>query len=238
MEMFTMGTLVSYELKDSIASIAMDDGKVNVLSLEMQTELNKALDRAVEDQAVTLITGRPGVFSAGFHLPTLQSGGPKALKMLIGGFELAYRLLSFPTPVVMACSGHAIAMAAFLVLCGDYRIGANGPYKLTANEVAIGLTVPRAAIEICRAKLTPSHFNRSVLNAEIFTPADSIPAGFLDRVVPEDKILNEARIKAIEYSKLDMPAYRQTKALVREKLLIDLRAAIEYDRADFREIFK
>jgi enoyl-CoA hydratase len=87
-------------------------------------------------------------------------------------------------------------------------------------------------------KLTPSHFNRSVLNAEIFTPADSIPAGFLDRVVPEDKILNEARIKAIEYSKLDMPAYRQTKALVREKLLIDLRAAIEYDRADFREIFK
>jgi enoyl-CoA hydratase len=73
--------------------------------------------------------------------------------MLIGGFELAYRLLSFPTPVVMACSlAMRSPMAAFLVLCGDYRIGANGPYKLTANEVAIGLTVPRAAIEICRAQ--------------------------------------------------------------------------------------
>ena len=233
-----MSDLVRYRLNDSVATITMDDGKVNVLSLEMQAELNQALDRAIEDQAVVVITGRPGVFSGGFHLPTLQSGGPQAVEMLIGGFELAYRLLSFKTPVVFACSGHTIAMALFLAQCGDYRIGIDGPYKLVANEVAIGLTVPRAAITICRDRLTPAHFNRAVLNAEIYTPSESIPAGFLDRVAPEDTLLQEARAKAIEYSKLNMPAYNQTKTLVREKLLTDLRAAIDSDHADFREIFK
>lgn len=215
----------------------MDDGKVNVLSLQMQAELNQALDRAVEDQAIVVITGRPDIFSGGFHLPTLRSGGRDALDMLIGGFELAYRLLSFPQPVVIACNGHTIAMGAFLTLCGDYRIGVDGAYKIVANEVAIGLTMPWTAIVVCRDRLTPAHFNCAVLNSEIYTPAESIPAGFLDQVVPADVLMEQAQTKAGEYANLDTLAYQGTKTRVREKLLADLRTAIEADLACFREIF-
>ncbi|HUN31199.1 MAG TPA: enoyl-CoA hydratase-related protein [Trebonia sp.] len=96
---------------------------------------------------MVLIEGRDGVFSAGFDLPVLRNGGPDALTMLRSGFELAARLLEFPQPVVIACTGHAVAMGVFLLLCGDYRVGATGPFKITANEVAIGLTMPRAAVE-------------------------------------------------------------------------------------------
>ena len=91
--------------------------------------------------------------------------------MLEAGFALAQRILSFPTPVVIAVPGHAIAMGVFLVLCGDYRVGADGPYRITANEVAIGLTMPRAAVEICRQRLAPAHFTRAVGLAEVYAAA-------------------------------------------------------------------
>jgi len=179
-----MGTLVSYQLEGSIATITMDDGKVNALSVQMLTELGAALDRATADRAVVVLTGRDGLFSAGFDLAVLRGGGSDASGMLRAGFELAERLLSFPTPVLIACTGHAVAMGVFLLLSGDYRVGAAGPYKITANEVAIGLTMPRAAVEICRQRLTPAHFNRAVVLAEVFSPDDAVAAGFLDRVVP------------------------------------------------------
>ena len=153
-----MQSLVGYQLADSVATITVDDGKVNVLSLRAITEINQALDRALDDAAVVVLAGRPGVFSAGFDLPVIRAGGPAATSMLRAGFDLAERVLSYPRPVVIACTGHAVAMGAFLLLSGDYRVGAAGPYKITANEVAIGLTMPRAAVEICRQRLTPAHF--------------------------------------------------------------------------------
>src|SRR5262245_42615458 len=139
-----MGTLVTYRLDGRVATITMDDGKVNVLSPGMLAELNGALDRAVEDRAVVLLTGGGRVFSAGFDLKVLGAGGQEALAMIRAGFELAARVLSFPQPVVIACGGHAMAMGVFLLLSGDYRVGAAGSYKITANEVAIGIPVPRS----------------------------------------------------------------------------------------------
>ena len=169
-----MGTLVSYRHEDSVAAITMDDGKVNALSVQMLAELNGALDRAAADRAVVVLSGRPGVFSAGFDLPVLRAGGSPAIAMLREGFELAERMLSFPIPVAIACTGHAVAMGAFLLLSGDYRVGAAGPYKLAANEVAIGLTMPRAAIELLRQRLAPAHFNRAVTLAEPFSPENAV----------------------------------------------------------------
>ena len=105
-----MGTLVTYRLRDSVATITMDDGKVNALSLAMLTELGAALDRAAADRAVVVLTGREGVFSAGFDLPVLRAGGTEAADLLHAGFDLAARLLAFPTLVLVACTGHAVAM--------------------------------------------------------------------------------------------------------------------------------
>ncbi len=156
---------------------------MNVLSPAMLGELDAALDRAMADRAVVLLAGLPGVFSAGFDLPVLNAGGAASVAMLRAGFALAERLLSFPTPVVIACTGHAVAMGAFILLSGDYRVGAAGPCKIAANEVAIGLTMPRAAVEILRQRLAPAHFSRAATLAEPFSPDQAVEAGFLDRVV-------------------------------------------------------
>src|SRR5260370_36007752 len=179
-----MGALVSYHRRDSIATVRMAAAKVNVLSLQMPAELNTALDRASADRAVVVLTGRQGVFSAGFDLAVLTAGGSAVFAMLRAGFELAERILSFPAPVLIGCTGHTVAMGAFLLLSADYRIGAAGPYKITANEVAIGFAMPQTAVEICRQRLAPTHLTRAVILAEGVLPADAVTAGLLDRVVP------------------------------------------------------
>ena len=98
---------VIYSHEDSIAVIRMDDGKVNALGPTMQQALNEAIDQADRDDVGALvITGNERVFSGGFDLKILTSGEAQpAIDMLRGGFELAYRLLSYPKPVVMACTG-------------------------------------------------------------------------------------------------------------------------------------
>ncbi len=218
-----MATPVTYELEGEIATITMDDGKVNALSPEMLSGVDAALDRAAGDRAPVVLTGRDAVFSAGFHLPTLRGGGPEARDMVRAGFELAVRMLSFPMPVVIACPGHAIAMAVFLLQSGDYRVGAGGPYKITANEVGIG-----------RQRLTPAHFNRAMINAEVYAPDEAVEAGFLDRVVPPSELDATARQVARELGELDPDAHAATKLAARDEALRAIRAGIEADDGGLR----
>jgi enoyl-CoA hydratase len=226
-----MSSLVRYQLHESIATITMDDGKVNVLSPRMLADLNSAFDRAEAERAVVVLGGRAGVFSAGFDLPVLRAGTSDAREMLVAGFELSARILAFPRPVVVACTGHAIAMGFFLLLSGDYRVGAAGPFKLTANEVAIGLTVPFAAVEICRQRLNPAHFNRAVILAEPFAPEDAVDAGIFDRVVPAPDVDETARATAALLTTLDLDAHAATKLRARDAALLAIRAGIDAEFA-------
>jgi enoyl-CoA hydratase len=226
-----MTALVSYRLHEGIATIAMDDGKMNALSPEMFAQLDAAFDRAEEDRAVVVLTGRGAVFSAGFDLRVLMAGGATAARMVLSGFELAERILSFPAPVVVACGGHAIAMGVFLVLAGDYRLGASGRYRIGANEVAIGITMPFFAVEICRQRLAPAHFNRAVINAEMYAPEEAVAAGFLDRVVAAGELDASARAVAASLATLDVEAHAASKLRARGEALRAVRAAIDADAA-------
>ena len=118
---------------------------------------------------------------------------PSADQVLVGRFELlqaelALRILSFPYPVVAACHGNAYPMGAFLIMSSDHRLAAEGDYRIGMNEVAIGLTVPRFAIEVARQRLAPAYFSRVVMTAEMFGPAEAATAGFFDRVVPAERL--------------------------------------------------
>ncbi len=232
-----MSSLVTYVLEGSVATITMDDGKKNALSSAMLSELNAALDRALSDRATVLLTGREGVFSAGFDLTTLMAGGVNAFNMVRGGFELAAKVLAYPAPVVAACGGHAIAMGAFLMLSADYRFGVSGPFKVVANEVALGLTIPYAAAEICRQRLTPAHFNRTVLLSEVYTPEAAVEAGFFDRVVAPADLTDAAHKLATELTKLNAKAHAASKLRVRAQVLEAMKHAIAADDADLRKVW-
>lgn len=231
--MRAMADIVRYDRSGRVATIEMDDGKVNCMSLAMMAELNRALDQAQRDGAAVVITGREGMFCGGFDLATFKQGGEPLYQMLKQGAELAARVMAFPSPVVTAWSGHTVAMGVFLGISADVRIGAAGAFKIVCNEVAIGLTLPRFAIEVVRHRLTPAHFNRALVTAETYSPERAVEAGFLDRVVPPADLLAEATKTATALTQLSAKAHAESKLLVRESALAALRNAIEVELGSF-----
>ncbi len=225
-----MAMPATYMRNGAIARILLDDGKVNVMSVGMLAALHEAFDQAETDGAVVILTGRGKTFSAGFDLKVFSDGDANEnFSMLRSGAELAYRLLSFPTPIVAACNGHALPMGAFLLMCSDLRIAAEGTYGIGMNEVAIKLTVPRFAVEAARQRLTPAYFNRALTTGQLFGPAEAAAAGFVDWTVPAAELDAVATRTAEALCKIDMPSHHATKLRAREGALKAIRAAIDSD---------
>jgi enoyl-CoA hydratase len=225
---------VSYRHDESIAVITMDDGKVNALGPAMQQALQDALDSAdSDDVGAVVITGNERVFSGGFDLKILTSGEVRpAMDMLKGGFELAHRLLSYPKPVVMACTGHAIAMGAFLLCSGDHRVGAPA-YNIQANEVAIGMTIPYAALELMKLRLTRSTYQQAAGLAKTFFGETAVAAGWLDEIVLPEAVRDRALEAAHEFATLHQHAHAATKLRTRAEALAGIRAGIDGMASEF-----
>ena len=216
---------VSYSHKDSVAVIRMDDGKVNVLGPTMQQALNEAIDQADRDDVGSLvIAGNQKILTSGESQP--------AIDMLRGGFELSYRLLSYPKPVVIACTGHAIAMGAFLLSSGDHRVAAHA-YNIQANEVAIGMTIPYAALEIMKLRLTRSAYQQAAGLAKTFFGETALAAGFVDEIALPEMVLSRAEEAAREFAGLNQQAHVGTKLRARADALKAIRAGIDGIEAEF-----
>lgn len=225
-----MSTLVNYRLDNGIAIIQICNGKVNALSPEVIQQLHKALEQAIADQAVVILTGQPGILSGGYDLSVMQSGADNALKLVEQGSKLTRRMLAHPYPLIVACQGHAVAKGAFLLLAADYRLAAAGDFKIGLNEVQIGMTMHHAGLVLARNRLTPAAFQRAVLLAEMFDPPAACHAGFVDQVVASDHLLAQAMAVAARLKQLNMTAHHNTKLKARAALLAELDTAIELDR--------
>jgi len=232
-----MSDIVTYERIGGVGVITMNDGKANAVSLALQAGVNAALDKAEADNVPVVLTGKPGILSAGFDLKTLAASGQPAVDMLNGGLNLSLRLLSFPTPVVVACPGHAIAMGIFLMLSCDYRIGVRGAYKYAANEVAIGMTMPFSTIEILRHRVTPAALTRAVVLAEAFTPDNAVETGVLDLVVDEADLMSTAIATAESFNALNLTAHAHSKKRLRAEMLDAMRAGLAKDDDGWRKQF-
>lgn len=225
-----MSDMVSYELEDGIATLTLNNGKVNALSSTMFEALNAAFDRAEQDRAVLILTGQPGILSAGYDLKVMTSSPENANALVTIGSIFTRRMLAHPFPVIVACPGHAIAKGAFLLLSADYRIGVEGAFNIGLNEVQIGMTMHHSGIELARERLTKPAFHRSVINGEIFNPQGALEAGFLDKIVPVDELMAVARATANQLKKINMTAHGNTKLKARKGLLDTLDRAIELDQ--------
>ena len=223
---------VQYSLQDQVATIRIDDGKRNALSPQVLREIYQALDQAESDQALVIITGREDVFSAGFDLNVMKRGGMDAIRMLRLGYALPKRVLSYPYPVIAACNGHSLAMGVFLMLSADYVIGSHGDFRIAANEVAIGMTMPRIAAAMLRHRLRPAAYQRAVTLAEYFDVESALQAGFFDELVSQGDLLPRAEECAVEFKKLDAHAHRASKRQIRASLIRKMRFGIPLDLLD------
>lgn len=213
---------VTYQTDGPVAVITLDDGRANALSPEVSASIDHYLDQVEGDDTIRalVITGREGRFSGGFDLSVIRSGDPAAIGAMVdAGGRLVRRLYGGPVPVVAACSGHAVAAGALLLLGCDVRIGPDAPVKIGLNEVAIGLTLPRWALTIAAERLSIRHRQRSVAVANLYDGKGAVDAGFLDEAVAPDQVLARATEVAAALAELDPAAYARTVAEFRGSTL-------------------
>lgn len=229
-----MSDLVQFSLVGSVARLHFDDGKANVVSPTSLPALNAALDRAEKEAGAVVLFGRAGRFSGGFDLATMQAGAEPARRLVAGGALLGTRLAASPLPIVVGCGGHALAMGALLLLGADVRIGAEGDFKIGLNEVAIGLTLPEFAVELASERLSKRHLLRATTTAELYGPAAACNAGYLDRVVPAEKLEAEAMAEAARLAELPRHAFATTKRALRGPMVERIRAGLERNLAHWQ----
>tara|TARA_B100000941_G_scaffold103994_1_gene72727 strand:- start:76 stop:768 length:693 start_codon:yes stop_codon:yes gene_type:complete len=206
--------LATIETKDDISIITLNDGKANVFSSQMTQDINYCLDKVSNEKGCLIITGKEGMFSAGFDLKTLQGGDVKLIQeMTLSGFKLLSRIFSFPRPVIAACSGHGIALGTFLLCCCDYRIGIKGDFMLGANEMRTNMVIPHPILELIKFRVAQSHKYRAVLGAEMYSLSDGKNAGLIDEIVEPEDLFRTAMEKAKDLATMGHPSYSLTKEL-------------------------
>jgi enoyl-CoA hydratase len=220
---------VSLERDGAVAVISIDDGKANALSPDVLSAIAESFDKAEADGATAvLLQGRPGRFSAGFDLSIMTSGVEPMRALVTQGGELLLRIFTYPAPVVAACTGHALAAGALVLLVSDVRIGAEGEFKIGLNEVAIGMGLPIYGVEFARYRMPPSAFDSAILG-QVFAPADAVRVGYLDRT--SANVIDDAMAEAQRLSALRTGAVSHTKQLARQAIADHIAHTLDADMA-------
>jgi len=217
----------------AVMVVHLDDGKANALSPATIAAVNAALDEAEADTSISALVlhGRPGKFCAGFDLNVMRGNDLAAIVDLVSdGGDLVRRLYGSSVPVVAACTGHALAAGALLLLGCDLRIGADIDCKIGLNEVAIGMVLPGWALTIAAERLSRRHLQPAVALAQVFDGRGAVEAGYLDQVAPEADVLATAVAQAAAFGALNRMAYAGTVAALRGGVLARMAEQIAADR--------
>jgi enoyl-CoA hydratase len=226
---FVTTDALRYSLEGTTAILHMDDGKANALSDVMIAALVESLARAEKEASAVVLVGRADRFCAGFDLKVMMSGPENAKALLRRGSDLLMKLYGLSIPLVIACTGHALAGGALVLLTGDVRVGAAGAYRIGLNEVSIGMPVPVLAMELARDRITTTELGRATLQATIYGPEEAARIGYLDTVVPAGEVLAKAKEEATRLTALARPAYTATKARLRGKTIAHILGTLEED---------
>jgi len=228
-----MDDITTLAIDDGIAVVTMDDGKANALGHDMIGALLGRLDEVEAAGADALVVaGRPGRFSAGFDLAVMREGSEAAQGMLASGVDLFLRLYEFPRPVVAACTGHAIAAGAIILMSSDLRVGTDGEFKIGMPELTIGMPLPFFATELMRERLSKRHVARATLG-QMYDPATSVDVGFLDEVVDADDLLDTAMARARVVGQVGRGALKRTRVTTRGPVAAAVRSGLNEDLSHF-----
>ena len=193
----------------------------NALNPELLRHLVAALDAAVAGGArAIVISGRPGMFTGGLDVPELlQLDRGQMLDAWKVFFDVQARLAASPLPVVAAITGHSPAGGAVLSLYCDYRVMADGPFKIGLNEVQVGLCPGPVIYAVLRRLVGPRHADQLVSAGALLTPPEALEVGLVDRIVPENEVVPVAVAWAQSLISLPPEAVAATRRFARRDLI-------------------
>jgi enoyl-CoA hydratase/carnithine racemase len=209
----------------------------NALSPELMAALTAALAQAAAEAAAApasapasapaasgrvaglVLSGAPGMFSAGLDLPYLLTLDRAGIRVMWNNlYALLRSLAASPLPVVAAVTGHSPAGGAVLAIHCDARVMADGDFRIGLNEVRVGLPLPPVIFAAMRRLVGPRQAERMCVSGALVSPAEAARIGLVDEVVPADQAVERAVAMAAELAALPRAAMAATRRLARADL--------------------
>jgi enoyl-CoA hydratase len=220
---------ITRTVRDGIATLTMDDGKVNAFDFEFFDEFDARLDECAADAAV-VIAGRPGMFSAGLNMKVMQTLDDEGTARLLVRFgESMLRAWLEPRPVVAAATGHAIAGGTIMAMVCDHAVAADGDFRWGLTETTIDFPLPRWIIAIARGNVRSDRLDDLLLPGASVIPAEAVEVGFADAVAPPDEVIEAATAKAGQLTQLPRLTYAETKRRLRQPAVEAVRETMHAD---------
>lgn len=209
----------------AVREIRLDRPPVNALDPELVGELDRALRAAGEEAQAVVLSGRPGMFSAGLDVPALMQLDREGMcKFWTSFFGLMRTLAASKVPVAAAITGHSPAGGAVISLFCDTRVMTRGDYRIGLNEVAVGLVVP-PVIQAGLRRLVGAHrAERLMVAGALISPDDALEVGLVDQLADDPEGAVEA---AIGWCKRHCELPRQAMIETRKLARADLAALFE-----------
>ncbi|MDE2316073.1 MAG: enoyl-CoA hydratase/isomerase family protein [Xanthomonadaceae bacterium] len=224
---------------DTVVEIRLGRPPVNALDLAMLQSLHAALDESIRSGARGIVlSGVPGMFSAGVDVPALlQSDRAGVLAFWREFFATAAALACSPVPVAAAITGHSPAGGAVLALMCDYRVMAQGPYKIGLNEVQVGLAVPDCIQLALRRVVGAYRAERLLVAGAMIDAQQALACGFVDETTGIDQVTTRALHWMQEVLDLPQHAMLATRRVARADLVATYADVDALPVADFVEGF-
>lgn len=213
---------IKVNIKDKVAVLSLNRGRSNAINTEMVNELHQMIRNIENDDSIAglIITGQDGFFSAGLDLIELFDYDEETIKSFWVDFlDLITSLVSFKKPMIAAISGHSPAGGCVLALCCDYRIMAEGKFRIGLNEVPVGIIVPENIFHLYSFWLGQANAYRFLLEGKLMKPEEALSFGLIDEVVNPESILHAAERKMQTYIRLERNTWQQSKINMRQELL-------------------
>lgn len=216
-----MNTL-SITKQENFAILQLDKGSSNALNIEMFQELIQAFKDFEKDDKIegVVLTGKGNFFSAGLDIIELYSYDKAKVEEIFDLlFETMRTMISFSKPLVAAINGHSPAGGCVLAICADYRIMAEGKFRIGLNEVPVGIIIPQYIYETYAYWIGSGKAAQYILEGRLCDNQEAINIGLVDEFVAQEKVL-EASIERVKfYTKFNANTWSKSKLLMRAGLL-------------------
>ena len=222
-------SLVETLVHGHVVELRLARAPVNALNPQLCNDLANALAGALANGAGGIVlSGGPKVFSAGLDVPFLLSLGDDQAALLqawTAFFDAARALLESPVPVVAALAGHSPAGGCVLALCCDYRIMAEGPYRIGLNEAQVGLVAPEGIQALMARVVGPHRAERLLVAGAMPDAAEALRIGLVDELTGIDDVATRARVWLEELLQLPRKPMLETRRIARADAVACLREA-------------
>ncbi len=205
---------------DTICEIKLARPPVNALNLELLRALRTTIDDSVRNGVRGIVlSGAQGLFSAGVDVPALLACDRAGVREYWREFfALCATLARAPIPLVAAITGHSPAGGAVLALFCDYRVMAEGSYRIGLNEVQVGLIVPEAIQVALRRVVGTYRAERLLVSGAMIEANEALACGFVDELTGVDQVATRALHWLGELLALPSHAMLATRTLARADL--------------------